>query len=241
MEHQTPPALTPATFVLLPGAGGDAWYWHRVTDALEASGHQVIAVDLPANDDTAGLGAYVDATIAAVGDHPPPIVLVAQSMAGLTAPLVCRRLPIHLLVLVNAMIPMPGESGGEWWEATGQAQARAELAARQGRTVTDEIDVVGDFFHDAPAEVIAEAFRRGPLQQSGTPFAEPVPLDGWPDVPTRVLVGRDDRFFPASFQRRVARERLAIEPDEIPGGHLLALSQPEELASRLEGYWSEVR
>jgi pimeloyl-ACP methyl ester carboxylesterase len=240
MTHPRPPALAPATFVLLPGAGGDAWYWHRVTDALEAGGHRVVAVDLPADDDAAGLDAYVDATIAAVGDHPPPLVLVAQSMAGLTAPLVCRRLPIHLLVLVNAMIPRPGESGGEWWEATGQARARAELAARQGHAVTDEIDVVDDFLHDAPEEVIAEAMSRGPLQQSGTPFSEPVPFDGWPDVPTRVLVGRDDRFFPASFQRRVARERLAIEPEEIPGGHLLALCCPQELADRLQGYWSEV-
>jgi pimeloyl-ACP methyl ester carboxylesterase len=59
-------------------------------------------------------------------------------------------------------------------------------------------------------------------------------------VPTRVLVGRDDRFFPAAFQRRIAEERLGITPDELPGGHLLALSRPSELADRLERYWSEV-
>jgi pimeloyl-ACP methyl ester carboxylesterase len=59
-------------------------------------------------------------------------------------------------------------------------------------------------------------------------------------VPTRVLAGRDDRLFPAAFQRRVARERLGIEADEIPGGHLVALSNPRELVDRLERYRAEV-
>jgi hypothetical protein len=29
-----------ATFVLLPGAGSDSWYWHLVTPRLEALGHE---------------------------------------------------------------------------------------------------------------------------------------------------------------------------------------------------------
>ena len=67
-------------------------------------------------------------------------------------------------------------------------------------------------------------------------MTQPWPLDAWPDVPTRVLVGRDDRLFPAGFQRRVARERLGVEVDEIRGGHLLALSEPELLVERLDAY-----
>ena len=50
------------------------------------------------------------------------------------------------------------------------------------------------------------------------------PLKSWPDVPTRVLLCRDDRLFPAGFIRRVARERLGITPDEIDGGHTPALA-----------------
>ena len=44
-----------ATYVLIPGAGGDAWYWHRVVPELEARGHDVVAVDLPAADEFGGL------------------------------------------------------------------------------------------------------------------------------------------------------------------------------------------
>jgi pimeloyl-ACP methyl ester carboxylesterase len=65
---------------------------------------------------------------------------------------------------------------------------------------------------------------------------DPSPLEAWPDVPTRVLLCRDDRLFPASFLRRVTRERLGITPDEIDGGHTPALSRPKELADRLEAY-----
>ena len=59
-------------------------------------------------------------------------------------------------------------------------------------------------------------------------------------MPTRFLLCRDDRFFPAEFQRRVVRERLGIEPDEMDGGHLPALSHPHELAERLLQYLAEV-
>jgi hypothetical protein len=38
----------------------------------------------------------------------------------------------------------------------------------------------------------------------------------------------------------VAEERLGITPDEMPGGHLVALSHPVELADRLEAYRREV-
>ena len=202
------------TFVLVPGAGGSAWYWHRLVPELARRGAAAVAVDLPADDPTAGLAAYADAVVAAAGDA-PDVVLVAQSMGGLTAPLVCARLPVRLLVLLNAMVPRPGETGGDWWSATGH-----DVAA------SDEV-----FLHDVPPAVQATA--PPPRQQSGAPFGDPWPLEAWPDVPTVLLAGRDDRFFPPDFQRRVAAGRLGLPVEELPGGHLAALSYPAELADRL--------
>jgi pimeloyl-ACP methyl ester carboxylesterase len=77
--------------------------------------------------------------------------------------------------------------------------------------------------------------------QSGTPLDRPWPLRAWPAVPTRFLLCRDDRVFPAEFLRRVVRERLGITPDEIDGGHSTALSRPKELADRLEAYLASQR
>ena len=64
-------------------------------------------------------------------------------------------------------------------------------------------------------------------------FGQPWPLSGWPDVPTVVLTGRDDRLFPVSLQRRVAKQRLGLDITELDGGHLLALSRPSELVAQL--------
>lgn len=224
-----------ATYVLVPGAGGSAWYWHRLVPELRERGHDVVAVDLPAGDDSAGLREYTDTVVAAIGDR-TDVVLVAQSMGGLTAPLVCARVSVDLLVLVNAMVPVPGETGGAWWGNTGQSQAMAELAAREGRTPSDELDPMEVFFHDIPPDVVAEAMREEEPPQSSRPFEDPWPLSGWPEVPTVFLQGRDDRLFPLEFQRRVVRERLGIAVEEVPGGHLVALARPAELAERLEAH-----
>jgi pimeloyl-ACP methyl ester carboxylesterase len=220
--------MTP--FVFVPGAGGRGWYWHLVVAELTRRGCSAVAVDLPADDDTAGLAAYTDAVVAALPAE--PAVVVAQSMGGLTAPLVAARVPVRGIVLVNAMVPRPGETGGGWWTATGQAEAQAGAAAREGRPF-DPDDLTDAFLHDLPPDVLAAPEMTAPVAQSGTPFAEPWPLAAWPEVPTRLLAGRADRFFPLGFQRRVARERLGLPVEEVPGGHLVALGHPVELVDRL--------
>jgi pimeloyl-ACP methyl ester carboxylesterase len=222
-----------ATYVLVPGAGGSAWYWHRLVPELRRRGHEAIAVDLPAADDQAGLHEYADTIVAAAADT-ERVVLVAQSMGGFSAPLACDRLDVSALVLVNAMVPAPGETAGDWWAATGQEQARRDLDVREGRPPDAPFDPRVMFFHDVPAAVTEEGMRAEP-GQSGTPFGEPWPLAAWPDVPTRVLTAEQDRLFPADFQIRVARERLGITPETLPGGHLVALSRPAELAALLVG------
>ena len=229
-----------ATFVLIHGAGSDGWYWHLVTPLLEARGHAVLAPDLGSGDDARGLAEYADVVVGAIdaAGRPDDVVLVAQSMGAFTAPLVCERVPVRLMVLVAAMVPRPGESPGEWWEATGHAAARRALAEREGWTPEQADDPEIVFLHDVPPQVAAAgADHVGP--QSGTPFAAPWPLAAWPAVPTRFLLCRDDRFFPAEFQRRVVRERLGLVPDEMDGGHLPALAHPRELADRLEAYRAE--
>lgn len=225
------------SFALIPGAGGDAWYWHLVAPILREHGHEAILVDLPSADDRAGLAEYADVVVDAIRSRTHErVALVAQSLGGFTAPLVCREVAVDLLVLVNAMIPNPGETPGEWWGNTGHAEARREASLREGRQADAPFDPLVDFFHDVPQPVIDGAWARGEPRQSGSVFASRCTFDAWPSVPTRVLVGRDDRFFPAEFQRRVAGERLGIPVDEMPGGHLLALSRPSELAARLMAY-----
>jgi len=225
--------MRPSSFVLIPGAGGMAWYWHRVIPVLEQAGHEAIAVDLPAEDDGVGLSDYADIVARAIGDR-SNVALVAQSLGGFTAPLVCERVamqgtPIRMLIFVNAMIPRSGETAGAWWENTGSADARV-AAARAGGYST-EFDLHTYFLYDVPEAVL----RDSPPQrdQSDAMFSEPCRFERWPDIPIRVIAAADDRFFPLTFQRRVARERLAADIATVRGGHLVALSNPSELGERL--------
>ena len=122
-----------ATHVLIPGAGGAAWYWHRVVPLLERADHRALAVDLPGDDPQAGLSDYADLVIAAMGSR-KDVTLVAQSMGAFTAALVCARAAeaVKKLIFVNAMIPLPGETPGDWWQHTGWEEARSSAASRGG-------------------------------------------------------------------------------------------------------------
>ena len=54
-----------SSYLMIPGAGGAGWYWHRVVPLLEAAGHEAIAVDLPGPDPEAGLPEYTELALAA--------------------------------------------------------------------------------------------------------------------------------------------------------------------------------
>ena len=163
-----------AAFVLIPGAGGVASYWSRVIPLLEQAGHQAVAVDLPGPDATAGLPEYVDLVVAGAGPF-PSIVLVAQSLGGFTAPMAAERLSVDELVLVNAMIPLPGETAGEWWDATGSGAAREEAAQLGGY---GEFDVASYFLHDVDSAAVGPDDDR---PESDAVFESRCDFTAWPE------------------------------------------------------------
>ena len=212
-----------ATYVLIHGAGDVGWYWHLVEAELRERRHDVVTMDLPVDDDRAGLSTYADVVVEAAGGR-TGVVVVAQSFGGYVAPMVCERVDASLLVLVAAMIPAPGESAHEMFGNTGYEYPKQ-----------DDPSDLAVFYHDVPPALAAEAVARS-RRQSETPSNEPWPLAAWPKVPTRYVLCRKDRVFPAAWVRQVVRDRLHITPDEMDSGHTPALSRPKELADKLEGY-----
>ena len=214
-----------ATYVLIHGAGDSAWYWSLVAPALRSRGHDVVAVDLPCEDESAGWPAYTDAVLQAIGSR-TNLVVAAQSFGGFTAPLVCAARQVDLLILVAGMVPAPGETPDQYWAATRYHEATRGTAHG---------DTTAVFYHDVAPAIAAEALKHGRKQAEAIGNL-PWPLPRWPDVPVRFLLCRDDRLFPAAWLRGVVRERLGIEADEIDGGHCPALARPDELVARFEAY-----
>jgi hypothetical protein len=224
-----------STFVLIPGAGTKAGVWDRVVAALDARGHEGLAIELPWDDESAGLPEHLAATLEAIGDR-DDLVIVAQSLGGFTGPAAAARVPAELLVLLNPMVPAPRETAGEWWGNTGHEEAIAEIVARRGPMSQWDMEAIEEvFLHDLSRGQRAEADANSGVPPAAV-FQGPCMIDAWPDVPTRALIGRDDRLFPPAFERRIVKQRLGIEPDEMAGGHLLMLSQADALAERLVAY-----
>ena len=215
-----------ATFAFIHGAGDVGWYWHLVEAELRRIGHDTVAPDLPIDDDAAGLTRYADVVVDAVGER-PDVVVVAQSFGGYIAPIVAERIEARLIVLVAAMVPSPGELADEMFANTAWQPEQLE-----------DSSAISVFYHDVPPE-LAKAALTHERRQSETPGREPWPLSAWPDIPTRFVLCRNDRFFPARWLRPLVRDRLTLEPDEIDSGHCPALSRPRELARLLERYLTE--
>ena len=216
-----------ATHVLIHGGAGTASGWRFVREHLARLGHETVAMDLPCDDPSAGWTDYTDAVVEAAGER-ENLVVVAHSAGGFVAPLVCERLPVGMLVFVAGMVPTSGETFEEWWANTDH-----------GREVDPDWEDSGLFYNDVPPELAEEDARLGEGRENFP--TEPWPLEAWLEVPVRYILCRDDRLFPPDFMRRVARERLGVEADEMDGGHCAPLSHPEEIARRLDAYAKETR
>lgn len=220
-----------STFVLIHGAGDVGWHFHLVEAELRARGHDVVAPDLPADDESKTLSDYADVVVDAIGSR-QNLAVVGHSFGAFTAPLVAERVSVDVLILLAGMIPKPGESPNDWWSNTDFGGA---VAASDDEFMGDP-DPFVSFYHDVPRALAEEAMSKERAHPSSAAMAAPWPVQTWPDVPTNFLLCSEDRFFPPEFFRRLAPDRLGIKPDEIRGSHCVALSRPKELADRLEQY-----
>ena len=211
-----------ATFVLIHGAGDVGWYWHLVEAELRGAATTSSRPTCRATTTRPACPSTRTRWSRAIGDR-SDLVVVAQSLGGFTAPLGLRAGAGRLLVLVAPMIPAPGEAPADYW-----------AEHRLGRRGASSTTTVALFYQDVPPEPGRRGLRSG-RAQSEARMGEPSPLKAWPDVPTRVLICRDDRLFPpvhapgrpGTFGHRAGRDRRRATP---------ALSRPSELADRLDAY-----
>lgn len=230
------------TFLLIHGAWHGAWCWDSLVHELGARGHRAVAVDLPAEDRSAGLAAYVDTACApfADGSAPDDLVVVGHSLGGLTAPVAAQRLGAARVVYVCAFIPEPGNTFREQaarspepvFSPTWADLSRGQTTTADGATVWDPVVAVDAFYHDLDPDVAgAAADRLRP--QHWTITKDVCPLTALPTIPSVSVLCRDDRVISPTWSRAVTRTILGAEAVELDGSHSPMLSRPLELAEVL--------
>jgi pimeloyl-ACP methyl ester carboxylesterase len=223
------------TFGLVHGSQHGAWCWERLTPELERRGHRVVVVDLPCDDPDAGIDAYAQLTVDAL-EGCDDVVLVGHSLGSLTIPVVAQRRPVDRLVFLCSVPTGPGPAIDAELHTmvTPEFMAAAREVDELDRESLGPDDAIAVWYHDCTPEDAAWAVARL-RPQSRRPLVEPSPLDTWPDVPTSVVLGRDDRCVNVEWAVDAATMRLAGElPVLVDGGHSPFLARPAVLADVLE-------
>jgi pimeloyl-ACP methyl ester carboxylesterase len=223
------------TFALVHGAQHGGWCWERLAPLLEERGHRVVAPDLPCDDPDAGIAQYAQVLIDVLDGVDDDVVLVGHSLGSLTIPVVARRRPIQRLVFLCSVPTGPGPA------IDADLAGMVTPAFLNARRTIDEHDCESLHADDAiavwyadcePADQAWAVSRLRP--QSRRPLIEVSPLDRWPDVPSTVVLGRDDRCVNMAWALPAATARLdGAAPIVLDGGHSPFLARPAELAATL--------
>jgi Alpha/beta hydrolase family len=215
------------SFVLIHSTGQGAAGWDLVVEALSGRGFTSHAVELP-NDPDLRAADYAELIRRQVGAGAPQVVL-AHSGSGPLLPDAARALDARRQVWLAAWVPVPDASFAE------DVDVHAVAAFNPAWIGVDPIDddaVAATFlYHDCDEATLEWALSTRRLFVPRAVYSERISLA--PDIPSAYIVAGDDRTMRPEWQRRMARERLGVEPIEIPSGHCPNVSRPDRLAEIL--------
>jgi pimeloyl-ACP methyl ester carboxylesterase len=224
------------TFALVHGAWHGAWCWERLVEPLERRGHRAVAVDLPGEDPAAGLDAYADTIATALAGVADEVVVVAHSLNGLVAPLVAARRPVRAIVYLAAFVPVEGQSMNDQFRSSPEPILLFEerpVPDEQGRSHwPDEAVATRALYPDLTPADARWAFAQ--LRSQAQVTQQERHPAGLPSVPAVSVVCAQDEGVNPAWMRRVARERLGVEPVELAAGHFPMITVPDALAAALD-------
>ena len=235
-----------ATFVLVHGSWHGAWCWHRVVPELEATGHRVLAPDLPGHGDDAtpvaqlSLKAYAETIAAVIRGATEPVVLVGHSFAGMVISQGAELIPerISRLVYLSAFLPTNGQSLSRLAaaDAGNPVAGSLRISADQQFASLDPALVEELLYPDCPASDVALArqrLRAEPLLPFITPVAITAGRAG--SIPRSYIECLNDLAIPLWFQRQMQAAMPCDSVHALATGHSPFFAAPAELASLLAG------
>jgi pimeloyl-ACP methyl ester carboxylesterase len=221
------------SWCLIHGSGQGPDGWRLLVDELQRRGHRTLTPAFHLNRLDEGAAWHAQRLVELLIDSeedPADTVCVAHSAGGLYLPLVAERWRPHRMVFLAAIVPRPGVSAVEQFQADPSMFNPAWL----GQNPMDDRVALDFVFHDCPPSRIAWALSTRVHFYVKRAMEEPCPLSVWPSVPGSYVACADDRTLTPEWQCRTARRRLGVEPIVLPGGHAPHVSRPEALADALE-------
>ena len=214
-------------FVLIHSTGQGAAGWDRLVRSLADRGSTAQAVELPSDPDLSAAG-YAELIRRQVGAVATPIVL-AHSGSGPLRPVAARALDARHQIWLAAWVPQPDATFAE------EVGADAEVAFNPNWIGKDPIEddavAAGFLYHDCDKGSLEWALSTRRLFVPRAVYDERISLT--PEIPSTYIVAGNDRTIRPEWQRQMARERLGVEPIEIPTGHCPNVSLPDGLAEIL--------
>ena len=215
-------------FILIHSTGEAPACWQRPSTTLELRGHRTHPVDLPVARPELLAGDYADIMRKQVGHIAEPIVL-AHSGSGTLLPAASKALKARHRVWLAAWVPNPHASFIEEVRANPTETFNPDWI---GKDPTKDSSVAINFlYHDCDQATIDWALTTRRLFMPLAVYNQRIALDD--DIPSSYIVASIDRTIRPDWQRRMARERLRIEPLQIVTGHCPHISAPERLAQLL--------
>jgi hypothetical protein len=214
-------------FVFLHSTGEGAAGWDRLARALAERGSTAHAVELPNDPDLPAAG-YAELIRRQVGAIVRPVVL-AHSGSGPLLPAAARALQARRQVWLAAWVPDPAATFAEEVDADAEVAFNPEWIGKD--PVEDDAVAAAFLYHDCDEATLEWALSTRRLFVPRAVYDERISLAQ--EIPSTYIVAGDDRTIRPEWQRRMARERLKVEPIEIPTGHCPNVSLPGALAEIL--------
>ena len=222
------------TVVLVHGAFADSSGWNGVIERLQARGVKVTAAANPLR------GISIDAAyVAGVLDETPgPILAVGHSYGGAVITNAAKRAKnVVGLVYVAAFAPDEGEkladvTAGSKDSVLNSALLQLHYPRADGGEPGVEFAIDPDKFHEAFAADL-------PTEESGVMAATQRPVadlafseesgpPAWKDLPSWTVLATVDRAAGTDVIRSMA-ERAGAAITEVPGSHVIMVSEPQRV------------
>lgn len=218
--------------LLVHGTTQSSAGFEGLAQRLRALGHRVVLAELPATEPSWKAGHFAELIAQRYGAGLDAPVVVAHSAAGLLLPSISAAVQARHQVWLAAVVADFAGQRSLFEELSADPAAMFNPEWVGADPTTDAVLATYFLFHDCDLAELRAALSTVRGYDLRGAYAEVPPLDPAAVSGTYVLPTADRALRP-EWMRQLARQRLGVEPVELPGGHNLYYAAPELVADAI--------